>query len=299
MITINGVQYTNEKIIINTQQFKVITFVSSASVINWTIVKYPDSYNDSVYSLVFNSSSSKTSSHVSESLDVKLSGVYYITAIERDISGNYTTTNIYIKVEDAIIKGITPFVGQDIELDSVNGWGKNIEKQLYNLSSKPLDICKTVCSAELAINTLVFITGIYEKVTSSLTYSINTIANCTDVNAKIGIVINKIDVNPLETDLNKRFIYIVLFSGVVMITDTTFTLTVDANKNFYYSTATHGFTNVTSDYYVGKYFNTEKILIIDEIFKYGSIKNNISGTFTTVDDKTITVLNGMVTGIAS
>jgi hypothetical protein len=263
MIEINDLQYSSSKIILQKKLREKVKFGSSSNIITFTLITAP--YNSS-YVYKFVNSNDSVTTYNPDYFVFAIAGKYQFKALERGVNGNYVNYDIYVEIKDDILLSTMPFNTESTEL-SDNGWGDALSKHINSITQMPTKIIKAVCETELQLGNLCFYKNIYEKITVGFTFLIDNITNCVDTKSKIGIVIDKKELDPLEVDMKKRYSYVILFNGICMINNTNFVLTTDANNNINYDPETHEIT-IEDKNRIGKYFSTDKILIIENEITY-------------------------------
>lgn len=258
MIIINGIQYNSNKIILNLEQNSKIDISSSAYYVSWDLVQSPTKADGSM--VVFGGSGLKRSTLNPEYIDLNIIGTYYIRAIERAINGNYVETQIFVRVNDINLGVSLPFIGENNQIDK-QGWGKGLLEfllQLLNYSNVKSLIC--YCEEELNIKDLVYVSGVYDANKMLLKIKkLNDYTSSTD--SIIGIITNKEKVSEFAPVIDS-FKYNVLFFGADKVNEN-FYISTDLDNKFYYNRESKTLTNNPFDFYVGKFYNVSKLIIIE------------------------------------
>jgi len=270
MLTINNIDYTNAKIILDIDSFKELTLESDSQRVHWEILQYPNSTNDKTYLPIFEHSNSQSSIVSPEKFIPVVSGNYYLKVVERSSKGNYSQTNLYLKVSNSITDSTIPMSGETTEFDNEFGWSKEIEQNLQSLSQKSEKIIKGRCVTELNLTDLVFIESVNETISSGFTFNIQNITEFTGSNSQIGVVIEKIDMNPELILSEERFMYVILFSGISKVSDE-FTILTDTNQRFFYDNTLKEISINSSNVYLGMYDDTHKIINIETNLMYSTL----------------------------
>lgn len=282
MIKINNILYSDSTIRLQFGQLQELLLESTNSIVVWEIVKFPNSPNNPNFESSFSISGSKKSTNNPERLQLDISGHYYIKIVERDLNGNYRKIELYLKILDLVMKSSIPMIGETFEFDEIGGWGKTIENSIQQLNQKNLaTVVKGISESELMVGELVYIQSIYEQNTPGFTFHIDSILNYHDgTNVQLGIVVEKIDLNLTEDHYNvygeENYVYIILMKGILNVSEQ-FSLDVDDHQRFFYNVDDTILTNNPQDSYVGKFFNEEKMIMMEsEIYLMGTYQNIFS-----------------------
>lgn len=276
MIKINNINYVSSDIKQQLKQFQEITLESTNSSVKWEIIKYPNSINNSEFEPKFTFSNDKISTHNPEKIKFDISGNYFIQIVERDLKGNYVRTQLFVEIMDLMNKSSIPMDGETFEFNSL-GWAKTVENNLQQLNQKKLaKIIKGVCEEELNLTDLVYINSIQEQNSSGFTFNIDNILNYQETqNVQLGIVVEKIDLTP-ELLSEKIYVYMVLLNGILNVSEE-FIIETDLNNRFYYNVEETKITNDASDSFIGRFFTTERMIIMEsEIYLLGTFQDIFS-----------------------
>lgn len=250
MITING----NNTNYLKVKQGTRINLVSDATTVRWTIYYAPVSVNNESYAASFLSTGTTTSTSLSEYLDTKVHGTFKLGVIED--SG--TETFAYIESEAADEKVLLPFPSESTEVSPTFGWARKVERSVATLAQNKGNITVTARSNTThVLGDIVSLIEVSDKDFSGILYNITNPANVVHTTGRrlLGVVVDKYTNNVSGSN------YVVFIQGSIVV-DNSITFSADADSNIYLNTSSMTITSSSVDSYIGKFFNSSKVLTI-------------------------------------
>jgi hypothetical protein len=249
----------------------------------WEIIDYPISEDSYVPNFV--SSSSLISTETTDTFVPKQYGTYIIKATVENV-GEFI---FYLMVSSLATNKIIPFYTESKQINKTEGQFKNLYDALriaHKLSYSGCTIRIAVMDDTILVGSLAEIVSVFDSDMDDVIYNAQPFAG---VGAP-AIVVEKITVANSGIPLNKT-VYKLVETGTIRLNND-IALPVDANKKFYYNFTTFAITNSPSDLYMGRYFATEKLLIIDPIImKAGiSVDASIHGSGTIASPFSVSLL---------
>jgi len=237
--------------------FKHIPDVPSDTV-QWKILKAPISNNDANYVENWGISHSSNSVNTNEILVLNLSGTYKIE-IEETINGVNRKYVLAIQCESLKESISTPFPGETIEVNDVDGWARKVEDSIQSLAQNEgcFSVIGSNNSQSYVVGDLVVVDSINNKIVSGFIYGLNSLNDAYSVvgyNSTIGIVVDVIDDSGDVVYSAGRPFYRVLMEGAYKLNSSIPPFN-STSCSIFYDTVNHELSSdYTKGYYVGKYF---------------------------------------------